>query len=269
MPRTASVTARFVVLLGLAFSRLPAQSITPAKAGLISYSTGNVYLDDKPIERSATRFAEVKANAVVRTEAGRVEVLLAPCMVLRIGEKSAFRMIDTQLIDTQIEWLAGSAVADIGNIANHTSLTLLLRDAAIVIAHRGTYHLDAAPPRLKVFEGKATVRAATQVQAIDAGRMIDLDAATLPVKFDKRDTDALDAWSKSRSALLARALSGQRNRDAQKLSAAASASATTAAGDPNPPLAWEMSRAPSLAPPPPPVTFPAGVPANFGCRADQ
>jgi hypothetical protein len=258
--------ATLSLLLASLVPQLPAQPVTPAKAGLISYTSGKVYIDDRPVERSATHFPNVKENAVVRTEGGRAEVLLAPCMVLRIGENSSFRMIDSRLIDTRIELLTGSAVADIGGTAHHTSLTLLVKQIAVVISRQGTYHISAEPPQLKVFDGRATVQGANQPMAIGAGLMLSLNSAASPQKFDKRDTDSLDEWSRRRSAFLARVLYSQQNRNAQQLSAAASGAATTTPGDPSP-FPGETSRTPAMVPPPSPNYFPAGAPTSSVCQA--
>jgi hypothetical protein len=164
--------------------------------------------------------------------------------------------------------VSGSAVADVGGVAHHTNLTLVVKKASVLIAHHGTYRLNAEPAQLKVFEGRAAVQGANQAFAVGAGRALTWDATASPEKFDKRDTDALDTWSKNRSAFLARALYRQQNRNAQQLSTAASAAATTSSADPNPPL-WEGPRPPSLVLLPPPNYFPANVSASFGCQAGQ
>jgi hypothetical protein len=46
--RTASLTA----LLGMIAAPLPAQSVVPAKAGLISYIEGKVFVNDRVVEVS-------------------------------------------------------------------------------------------------------------------------------------------------------------------------------------------------------------------------
>src|SRR5689334_5199859 len=90
-----------------------AQPVISAKSGTIAKAEGEVYLGDQLVEESLTKFADIKENGVVRTKEGRAEVLLAPGMILHLGEKSSFRLISNRLIDTRLELLTGSAVVDV------------------------------------------------------------------------------------------------------------------------------------------------------------
>ena len=76
---------KIVWVLALAAS-LPAQSIIPAKAGLVSYAD-EAYIDDEPVAISSSRFFVVNENAVMRTGAGRAEVLLGPCAAMWIDQE--------------------------------------------------------------------------------------------------------------------------------------------------------------------------------------
>jgi hypothetical protein len=71
---------------------LSAQTTISAKAGLIDFTQGQAYLDNLPAEASATHYLNVRDDDVVRTEKGRVEILLGACTVMWIGEYSSFRM---------------------------------------------------------------------------------------------------------------------------------------------------------------------------------
>lgn len=87
---------------------LPAQSIIPAKAGLVSYAD-DASIEDRLISVSPSDFFFVKEDAVLRTGAGRAEVLLGPCAAMWIDEKSSFRMISSGLSDIRIEVLSLSS----------------------------------------------------------------------------------------------------------------------------------------------------------------
>lgn len=182
---------------------LCAQPVVSAKAGLISYARGRVYLNDRPLQVSAARFTEVKQNAVVRTGQGRAEVLLGPCAAVRIGEESSFRMLDTRLTAPQVQLLSGSAVVDIANLAKGAAITLRLDPAAVAMARPGTYRFDFSPARLKVFDGRTAVERPAGRIEVGAGRMLAWDAAA-PEKFEPRNGDALDLWSRRRNLVLAR-----------------------------------------------------------------
>jgi hypothetical protein len=62
----ARVGATLLVLT----AQLVAQSVIGATAGMISFASGRVYLDNKAIEVTAAHLPAVKPNAVLRTDAG-------------------------------------------------------------------------------------------------------------------------------------------------------------------------------------------------------
>ena len=199
--------AGFLAVL-LALSTIPAlaQPVISAKSGLISYVEGKVYLGDQIVEPSPTRFPDVKENAMVRTAAGRAEVLLTPGVVLRLGENSSFKMLTNRLIDTRLELLSGSAVVEADDIAKDTNVTLVSKDATVSLTKKGLYRFDMAPARLKVFEGLASVQVAGQNVEVAGGKMLGLGGAVASVeKFAKEDTDSLDNWSRRRGELVAMA----------------------------------------------------------------
>jgi hypothetical protein len=244
---------------------LAAQPTVSAKSGLISYFEGALFLDDRKVERSLTRFTEIPIDSVVRTEKGRAEVLLGPCTLLRIDENSSFRMLDNRLIEPRIGLLGGSAILDAGPQPKDTIVTLLVKTASVAIRHAGLYRFDFDPPRLKVFTGDADAQRASQNVPVAAGRLLALDAATASEKFDKRALDRLDDWSNARSALLS-AQAKRPDRTANDLARAANTAADTEGGIHNPDLVITSGR---HAPPPSP--FPNGPVAgsNSGCPVSR
>lgn len=72
-------------LLALVAVPVSAQPVISAKSGMIARVQGNVFLDDKAVEDSATHFPDVKEKQVVRTEDGLAEILLTPGVFLRMG----------------------------------------------------------------------------------------------------------------------------------------------------------------------------------------
>jgi hypothetical protein len=154
---------------------LPSQPIIPAKAGLVSYAD-EAYIDDRSVEISPTHFFVVNENAVLRTGAGRAEVLLGPCAAMWIDENSSFRMISTALSDIRIEVLTGSAIVAAGAIVKGTKLTLLLKTSVASVDQKGAYRFDSEPPRVQVLAGRTTVQRANQGISVTAGRWLRLDA---------------------------------------------------------------------------------------------
>jgi hypothetical protein len=180
---------------------LPAQSIIPSKAGLVSYAD-EAYVDDRLVEISSTRFFVLNRNAVLRTGAGRAEVLLGPCAAMWIDENSSFRIISNVLSDTRVEALSGSVVVATGQMIKGTKVTVLLKTSVAPLDPKGAYRFDAEPARIKVLAGRTTAQWANRAIAVTAGRLLPLDATEQIGKFDKRSTDALEKWSKWRAAYL-------------------------------------------------------------------
>jgi len=182
-----------------------AQPVVAAKSGTISLADGKVYLDDKLLELQPGQFPDMKEKSVLRTEEGRAEVLLPPGMFLRVGENASFRMVTNRLVDTRLELLTGSAVVEIDDSSKDAHVTLLSKDGTVTFT-KGIYRFDSQPARLKVFEGSAGVEIGGRSLAVSTGKMMGLTGDTASIeKFDSKDTDSLDHWSRRRGEELAMA----------------------------------------------------------------
>lgn len=242
------VLLRKAVWVATLTASLPGQSIVPAKAGLVSYAD-EAYVDDHLVEISTTRFFVVNENSVLRTGAGRAEVLLGPCAAMWIDDHSSFRMISSAPSDASIEVLTGSVVAATGAMVKGTRLTLQLRTSAASVDPKGAYRLDAEPPRVKVLAGRTTVQWANQAISVSAGRLLLLDTLARAEKFDRRNPEPLEDWSNDRAAHLAR-LSGQQRIGPDPSMSTGAAPATV--------------RLPNTTAQTPPI-FPMPNPASSGC----
>jgi len=200
-----------VAALGVCLS---AQSMIPTKAGLVSYAD-EAYIDNRLVEVSPMHPVVMNKNAVLRTGAGRAEVLLGPCAAMWIDEKSSFRMVSTALSDVRIEVVAGSAVVATGAMVEGNRLTLLLKTSTSSLYHQGAYHFDREPPRVKVLAGKTTVHWESQDISLSAGRFLLLGTPVNVRKVDKHHVDPLDDWGHGRAAYLAW-LAGQQPENAQQ-----------------------------------------------------
>src|SRR5258706_574465 len=130
-----------VSIATLALGAIPAlaQPVISAKSGVVSYVQGKVMVGDEVVKPSETKLAEVKENAILRTEEGRAEVLLTLGSILRIGDNSSFKMITNRLIDTRLELLSGTHILEVTEIQKDNNLTLVMKDATIVIIKLGLY----------------------------------------------------------------------------------------------------------------------------------
>ena len=187
-----------------------AQPILSAKSGVIAGAEGKVLIDNQEVQQSVTHFPEVKEGSVLRTEDGRVELMLPPGFMLRMGENGALKMLANRLIDTRVEIQAGSAVVEVDQTKPDYNVTVALKDGVATLSKVGVFRFDSDPARLKVFRGMATVEIGGQSVLVATGKMLALAGGSAAAeKFDVQQTDALDNWSQRRADAMAMAnLSG-------------------------------------------------------------
>lgn len=196
-----------MAVLTLAAIPALAQPIISAKSGVVSYVMGKVTVDGQAVEPSETKLTEVKENGILRTEEGRAEVLLTLGAILRSGENGSFKMITNRLIDTRLELLSGSHLVEVDEVSKDNNLTILAKDATVVINKKGLYRFDVEQSQIKVFDGVLGVQmSGGQNVLVGTGKMIGMSNATASVeKFNREDTDALDHWAKRRAERIAMA----------------------------------------------------------------
>ncbi len=175
-----------------------AQSVISAHSGLIHFSDGSVFLDDQRVEQKTGKFDQMNNGSELRTQDGRVEVLLTPGTFLRLGENSAIRMVSNQLDDTRVELLSGSAILDQGSdTLADTSVTVLYNLDQVHIKKAGRYRFDSEPPQVKVESGDAEVIADGKSVEAGAGYVVPFEGKLTARKL-LNDSQANDpAVSKS------------------------------------------------------------------------
>jgi hypothetical protein len=182
-----------------------AQSVISAKSGVIHYVEGRVYLNDQLVDTKFGQFPDIKENQVLRTEEGRVEVLLTPGVFLRLGEQGAMRLVTNRLIDTRLELLSGEAVVEADELLKDNGVTIVYKDYAVQVQKRGVYRFDSEPARLRVYDGVALVDLNGKTQEVKEGHALAMDGELRVASFDKKDTDELYRWGAHRSEYIAMA----------------------------------------------------------------
>jgi len=125
-------------------------------------------------------------------------------------------MITNQLTDTRVELLSAAAVVSADGSIKNTGLTLFVGGSAVRLPNQGLCRFDAEPPRLRVFAGKAVIERRGREAAVGSGRTIALETGVRAAeKFDTRNVDAFDLWSKRRVEALA-GRSGLADRQARQ-----------------------------------------------------
>ncbi|MEJ7616891.1 MAG: FecR family protein [Pyrinomonadaceae bacterium] len=143
----------------------------------------------------------------VRTEAtGRFEVLLNPGSYLRLAENSQIEFIDAQLDSLRIKLIKGNAIVEVTGSSDITVLTeIITPQTTIAIVRTGLYRINVTPAgttELVVSKGRAVVGTGELV-TVKGGKKITVAGGAINVaKFDKKNQDSFDFWSKSRAETL-------------------------------------------------------------------
>jgi hypothetical protein len=197
-----SVCAFSILAAGAALA-LPAygQAVISTRAGLVHFFEGAVFVAGQPLQARLGKFTTIPEGAELRTEQGRAEVLLTPGVFLRLGEKSAIRMVANALADTRVELLSGSAIVESAQPAAGTSVTLIYKDWSVHQPEKGAYRIDGQPPRVQVREGEAEVSdgAGDPPVSVDQGMDLPLAAVLVPEKSTADAHDSLSDWAEGRA----------------------------------------------------------------------
>src|SRR5262249_34634073 len=132
-------------------------------------------------------FPMVKKGSELRTRDGRAEVLLTPGVFLRMIDSSAIRMLETDLANTRVELLAGSATVEVDDpmvSTKNAPVTMVVGDAEIRVVRHGLIELFAKPGRVNVYDGQAEVAAGGATLLLKEGRYSDLGGELKAEKFN-------------------------------------------------------------------------------------
>lgn len=200
-----------VLLLALAVPHAFGQSVISARSGLINYFEGDVLVNGQPLPKKFGSYTSLKDGSDLVTRSGRAEILLTPNTYLRIGEESGVRMISTDLGDTRLELLGGSAVLDSSSAPGKTPIIITVRGSEVRFTAQGKFRLDSDPPQLRVFEGTADVVNNGKTVSVAPSQMLPLDGASIVRKFTDGSDNLLDLWSDERKTLIASNLTDSQN----------------------------------------------------------
>jgi hypothetical protein len=196
-----------LAVLALAAMAVPcatAQSVISARSGLIHFSEGDVYVAGQRLEMHEGRFENIPDGAEIRTEQGRAEIMLNPGVFLRIGEHSSARILASDILNTRLELLSGSASIDCTQGGPGPSLTLVAGQRDLHFLNQGLYRIDAEPPIVLVRTGRAEVASGDQQPvAVEQGMSLRLQAAAGPEPLPQDQKDSLSDWSIARRQSIA------------------------------------------------------------------
>lgn len=146
------------------------------------------------------KLRQLRGGETVVTVRGRVEILLNPGAVLRLADMSRLRMEDVALTDARVSIESGSAVVTIQDMPKPDRVLIEIGGATVALKRDGTFRFDAAPSRLRVFDGRAELLGAAGKDAlvIKRGQSVSLDAWEVS-KFNTKESDGFERWAEARS----------------------------------------------------------------------
>ena len=196
------------VLFAIALGSLTAmaQSVISAKAGLIHYVEGDVMVNDQKIVLKESKFLDLKNKEILKTDEGRVELLLAPGSILRLSAKSAVRMDMNSILATRLTLLEGTAIVEVMEMEKLSSLEFTLGSDTVSVRKPGLYRLEMDSPAVKVYSGEVAVNWNNELTKLGEGRLMTLTGNHIVAKFEKKQNmDELVQWADRRSGTLAMA----------------------------------------------------------------
>src|SRR5262245_34925578 len=148
----------------------------PGQPGSINYVEGQVLIGSKVIDSKSVGSAGLKAGQSIRSEQGKVEILLTPGAFLRLGENSSVKMISSGMTNTEMELQEGRAIVEVAEIHHDNNLRVDLNGVTTQLLKTGLYDFDLDRHQIRVFDGKARVQENGMQVEVKEGRELDLNA---------------------------------------------------------------------------------------------
>jgi hypothetical protein len=176
-----------------------AQTIVPAKVGIISLMQGKVYVDNQAIENVEKDLPLVGNGQTLRTEQGRAEVLLSAGIYFRLDENSSMQMVNNLFNDTRVTLEKGSALIEVIKKPRGNQVKVGFWTYLIDIGGPGLYRIDAESRELRVYGGSAQVTRGQIKIGAKKGGSVYLDEDPAKSNFDADVADSFHRWAARRS----------------------------------------------------------------------
>ena len=187
------------ILIGAFTSLAAGQYLISVHAGTIHFVMGGVFLDDMPLQPRPLTFPSLMNQQVLRTERGRVEVLLAPGVFLRMAQQGALRMLDNRVESAVAEIQKGQALIEVIQLVKTGDVQIQCGDARTRLKAKGLYLFDADETNLRVFAGEAEVVTPENSVKAGKGKSVSLEHSAGISSFQRKTDDTLYKWSARRS----------------------------------------------------------------------
>ena len=187
--------------------------VISAKAGGINQVAGDVTVrrEGAKSEQRLTLSDDLKSGDVVSTGVdGRVEVLLNPGSYMRVGAHAEFELTDASLDSLLVNLRQGNAIIEVASADDiKVAINIITPQSNVLITKGGIYRFNVLPgetTEIFVRKGRLLLLDKGVENRVKSGQKVVMrQGRSEVVKFDKKEQDTLDEWSKERAKTLARA----------------------------------------------------------------
>ncbi|MDT7540545.1 MAG: hypothetical protein QOE33_449 [Acidobacteriota bacterium] len=223
----------FIACSALARAQARDPRLVSARAGGVNFVSGDVTMrrDGRQSWQGLRQTDDLRSGDTVRTGTdGRAEILLNPGSYLRVGANSEFVLTDASLDTLRLKIVRGSALVEASiydggppPVVTHSlpmtgsviiasvpyvagfRIEIDTPQAQVLIVRSGVYRVNVGnTTEFYVRDGRALVGRDGVIVKEGKGATIAPGGAVEVVKFDKKQKDDLDVWSKHRAEELAR-----------------------------------------------------------------
>ncbi len=122
-----------------------AQPLISNYSGLVLHCEGEVRWDGKLMEPISGHFPLLRKGSLLEVEKGRVEILMAPGVLLWLGPHSSVRMRSIDLADARIDFLSGSLMMQTAELPAGNAVTVSSKSEEIHAKPRSIYRSNVSP----------------------------------------------------------------------------------------------------------------------------
>ncbi|GBC83067.1 hypothetical protein HRbin10_02207 [bacterium HR10] len=212
MRKTAAMRSAVLVLgLLVAFGgwvRAKAQYVVSARAGLVNYTQGEVWLQTSSdtLARRLAPHHQLDDGDAVLTKSGRAEILLNPGSVLRLDRNTEVLFSRTDLPLVEFGVATGVVLLEAADLNREVILRGRTPHASFRIKKSGLYRIDvrADATRFLVRSGELELLAEGRIQKLKKGQQATVAPARVEVvKLPKLGPlDEFELWAKERAEVL-------------------------------------------------------------------
>jgi hypothetical protein len=207
---TAPNLPRLIGLLTVAISLYAQEPVSnrahPPRPGSINYVEGKASIGAVSLGPNSPGTVELDRDQKLETLAGKVEMLLAPGILLRLADNSALIMTSPELANVQVQLEKGRAMVEAINLQKEHRIRIGMGSASILLLKKGLYDFDAEHGEFRVLDGSAEVSSGGKTAKLGRNRMVVLSGELKATKFDERRyEDDFYRWSGLRSGYLSEA----------------------------------------------------------------